>query len=183
MTRFKENDSRSLMAVVAVMAAFTSAGIARAAPAAQARASTLQAVADCRKIADGAERLACFDQAAARLDTAEQSGDVIVVDRAQVREARRAAFGFNVSLPAFMTRGEAPEELDSVTGVVGSARQTPDGKWVIKLADGAVWRQIDSDPVTRAPRQGSPVEIRKGALGSYFLKVDGQHSIRVHRDN
>lgn len=175
-------NTRIIVAAGAV--ALTFAGVGMAADAPLGRAAQLQAVVDCRKLADPAERLACYDAATATLDAAEKSGDVVVVDRAQVREARRAAFGFNFQMPAFMTpRDEKPEEIDRITATVASARQDATGKWVIKLTDGAVWRQIDTKRIFRDPRAGSTVEIRTAAMGSFFMKVDGQMQIRVHRDN
>lgn len=147
------------------------------------RAAPLQAVVDCRKLPDPTERLACYDAATATLDAAEKAGDVVVVDRAQVREARRAAFGFDFKMPAFMTAGEKPEEMDRLTATVDSARMGADGKWVIKLTDGAVWRQIDTKRMFKDPKHGSTVEIRTATMGSFFMKVDGQMQIRVHRDN
>lgn len=147
------------------------------------RAAVLQSVVDCRKLTDDAARLACYDAAIGKLDEAEKSGDVVVVDKAQVREARKAAFGFNFQMPSFMTAGEKPEELERISAVVASARQDANGKWIIKLEDGAVWRQIDTAILNKDPKKGSKVEIRTAALGSFFMKVDNNMQMRVHRDN
>ncbi len=147
------------------------------------RASQLQAVVDCRKLADGAERLACYDAAAARLDAAEAAGDVVVVDKAQIREARRETFGFAFKMPSFMTAGATAEEMESVDGVVKSARLGADGKWVVVLENGAVWRQIDTERVRRGPKPGSKVVIKTAMMGSFRMNIDGQTAIRVHRDN
>ncbi len=147
------------------------------------RAAQLQGVIDCRKLADPSQRLACYDAATATLDAAEQAGDVVVVDRAQMREARKAAFGFDFRMPSFMTAGEKPEEIDRITATVGSVRQSAEGKWIIILTDGAVWRQTDTKRLFRDPQPGHSVEIRTAALGIYFMKVEGQSQIRVRRDN
>jgi hypothetical protein len=171
------------IALVAGAAALTFAGVGLAADGPTGRAAQLQGVIDCRKVAGPTERLACYDAATATLDAAEKAGEVVVVDRAQVREARRAAFGFNFQMPAFMTRDAPPEELDRITATVDSARMDASGKWVIKLTDGAVWRQIDTKRIFKDPHHGSTVEIRTAALGSYFMKVDGQMQMRVRRDN
>ena len=172
------------IALAAGAAALAFAGVGMAADAPLGRATQLQAVVDCRKLADPAERLACYDAATASLDAAEKAGDVVVVDRAQVQEARRATFGFNFQMPSFMTpRDEKPEEVDRITATVASARQDAHGKWVIKLRDGAVWRQIDDKQIFEDPHPGSTVEIRTATMGSFFMKVDGQKQMRVHRDN
>ncbi|MES2033015.1 MAG: hypothetical protein V4466_02470, partial [Pseudomonadota bacterium] len=71
----------------AISAALVAGQIASAADAPKSRAGALQAVVDCRAVTDGTARLACFDAAAAQLDAAEKSGAVVVLDRAQVKEA------------------------------------------------------------------------------------------------
>lgn len=174
---------RTGLALAAGVAALATAGTAPAADAPKGRAAQLQAVVDCRAVPDPAERLACYDAAAASLDEAEKKGDVVVVDKGQVREARRAAFGFDFRMPSFMTAGEEPDALDRITATVASARRDPRGRWVIRLEDGAVWRQVDDKSLYKDPRPGSTVEIRTASLGSYFMKIDGQTQIRVHRDN
>ena len=169
--------------VLAAGAAFLlTAGAGLAGSPIKGRAAQLQAVVDCRKLTDATQRLACYDSAAASLDAAEQAGDLVVVDRAQVREARKAAFGFNFQMPAFMTGGEKAEPLDRITATIASASQDGLGKWTIRMTDGAVWRQVDSDRVSRDPKPGATVEIRSAAMGSFMMTL-GYSSIRVHRDN
>lgn len=172
------------IALAAGGAALTFAGVGLAADGSKGRASQLQAVVDCRKLAEPSARLACYDAATESLDAAEKAGDVVVVDRAQVREARRAAFGFNFQMPSFMTpKGDEPEPMDRITATVASARRDANGKWIIKLTDGAVWRQIDDKKLFKEPRAGSTADIRTATMGSFFMKVDGQMQMRVHRDN
>ncbi len=146
------------------------------------RAGALKAVVDCRAIAEPGERLACFDKAAAALDAAEAKGDVVVVDRGQMREARKAAFGFNFQMPSFMTQGEKEEELQRLDSTVKSARQDAHGKWSITLADGATWVQIDTEKMRKIPA-GAAVTVKTATLGSYFLTVKGYGTIRAKRQN
>jgi len=154
-----------------------------AADVAKPRAAQLQAVVDCRKLTDPAERLACYDGATAKLEAAEKAGDVVVVDREQVREAQRSAFGFNFRMPTFISGDSTKgEKLQSLESTVAEAR-TVNGKWVIVLADGAIWNQTDNEPIGRSPKAGSKVTIRQGSVGSFFLSVDGQRSVRAKRQN
>lgn len=169
---------------LALAAALGAPGLAQARDVTpQGRAAAFQALADCRALRQDAARLACYDAAAARLDEAETKGDIVVVDRAQARAARKQAFGFNLSALSIFDRGEANGEADRLVADIDSAHLSGDGKWIIRLDDGAVWRQIDSEPVDKAPQHGSKAEIRKAALGSFKMSIDGQFSIRVHRDN
>jgi hypothetical protein len=145
------------------------------------RAEALQKLSDCRKVADSAARLACYDGAAEALETAEAKGDVVVVDRAQAREVRKQAFGFSLPSISLFEKGEAPEEIDSLTGEVAAARMNNAGKWVVELKDGAVWAQIDANEVPFAPKPGDPVRIRKASLGSYLMSVKNQRAFRAKR--
>jgi hypothetical protein len=164
------------------MAATAAVGSAAlVAPAAPGRAVTVQKLAECRKVADNTARLACYDAVAAEIDQAEAKGDIVVVDREQARGVRRQAFGFHMPAITLFERGEKPEEVNTVTGAVAAARVNGAGKWVVRLEDGAVWSQIDSNEVPFPPKPGMPVKIRKASMGSYMMTV-GKVSFRAHRE-
>lgn len=160
-------------------------GALAAAPPAQQPPEQFDAMLRCRAIADDSARLACFDSAAASLQAAVASRDVVVVDRNQIRESRRTLFGLPIpDLPLFGGGdGEEEEEIQSITGVVRSASRDGDGRWLVRLEEGSVWRQIDSRPLALRPRAGMEVEIDRGALGSYRMSVAGQPGIKVRRES
>lgn len=172
---------------VAVFLAAACLAPAAAAQAQEPRAALVQTLADCRKVADSAARLACYDAAAAALDTAEQKGEVVVVDRERAEKVRRQAFGFSLpsldifDRPARAAAGGPPPALERVTAVLAAARQRPDGKWILELEDGAVWTQTDSETFRRPVKKGDPVEIRRATMGGYFINVAGQRALRVTR--
>src|SRR5215469_3281282 len=66
----------------------------------------LEALIKCRTVPDNAERLACFDKAAAAVERATSNGDLVALDREQRRQARRQAFGFLLPSLSFLERGE-----------------------------------------------------------------------------
>lgn len=146
------------------------------------RSPLLSEVARCRTITPDAVRLACFDHAAGALDAAERQGEVVVVDRGQIREARRQLFGFEMpALPSMFGRDEAEAKIDAVETTLLSAGQGLDGKWLFRLADGSEWRQIDSDPVRFQNRTGMDVRVRRASLGSYQLTAGRSRAVRVRR--
>jgi hypothetical protein len=147
------------------------------------RPAALQAVVDCRKIEDSAQRLACYDGAVESMTKAEAAGDLVAVDREQRREVRRQSFGFTLPSLAIFDRGEKPEEINKLDTTLASASHTSDGRWVFRTQDGAVWRQIDDEDLPNPPRAGDPVVIRKGMLGSFIMDVGGQRGMKVHRDS
>lgn len=165
----------------AVAAAAVGGSAAAAQTKSEARTELLQRLVDCRKQADDAARLACYDSQVEALDQAEAKGDIVVVDREQARSVRRQAFGFTMPSMTLFERGEKPEEIDNVSGVIKSARRGGDGKWVVELEDGAVWAQVDTEKVPRDPRPGMDVKIRKASIGSYFMNIAGQRAVRARR--
>ena len=174
--------------LTALPAALVLAGALAAPLAAQAkdkadaeRAPSFQAVLNCRGIADSAARLACYDTAAAKLGEAETHGEIVVIDRAQATAAHKEAFGLHVPSLSFITRALKPEEVNRVDGVVDGFRTDINGRYTFVLEGGAIWRQISGD-LYHPPKHGSKVQIRHGSLDSFLMNVDGQPSIKVHRD-
>lgn len=146
------------------------------------RPQVLESLLACRAETDGAARLACFDAAAAAFDTAQQQGEVTVIDQAQARETRTRLFGLDLDTVSLFgsLRQDAPVEAIETTLV--SARQSARGEWTFVLADGSTWRQIDNEAVTGRTNTGAPVRIRQGAMGSYLLSVSGSRSVRARRE-
>ena len=143
----------------------------------------LQRFAQCRSITDPAARLDCFDKAAGALEQAVKAKEVRIVDRGDVRKARRSLFGF--TLPSLKLFGgddadKDEPEFTEINATVASARAVENGRAEIVLADDtkAVWRT--TDPLAFPPRAGAKIRIRKGALGNYFMNIDGK-SVRGMR--
>lgn len=139
-------------------------------------------LARCKAIADGPSRLACYDQATATLLAAEEKADIIVVDRQEVEKTTRSLFGFGLpDISLFRSHGASIPAVNQIDGVVASASSDASGQWTFRLQDGAVWRQVDTNSLSRSPRSGDPVLIKRAALGSYILSVSKAPGVRVHR--
>ena len=174
-----------VLAALLMPALWAEHSLAAGKPAPPARAPELQAVMACRALTDRDARLNCFDAAATKLDEAESTGQVVVVNREQAREVRRDVFGLQLpSLDIFGRKGVAAtgEDVDQLRSTLKTASQNPDGRWVIELDTGAVWRQVDDSIVPASLHPGAKVEIRRAALGSFFVRIDGQPGFRAHRD-
>jgi len=172
-----------MIGLMAGLGALAMVTVTIAAPTTGQRAAALQQLTDCRAIADSAARLACYDKAAAGLDAAEAKGDIVVVDREQASKVRRQAFGFTLPSLGLFDRGEKQEEVDQLVLKIEAARRAGDGKWIFQLEGGQLWRQIDTEELTRNPKVGGVATIKRAALGSYRLSVGGASAIRVHREN
>lgn len=150
-------------------------------PPAQAR--HLGALDACRAITIDAARLSCFDREAAALLTASRSGELSVVDRADMRTARRSLFGFALpKLPFFAGDKSADEVPDTLDSTIVTAQGIANGRYRIRIAAGdAVWETTDSPLNLSEPRAGEKIVISKAALGSYFLRINGQVGVKGRR--
>jgi hypothetical protein len=176
--------TRRTAAVIAGAAAMLTAVQAFAKPPAAdpGRAAVVQALSDCRKIADNPDRLACYDKAAGAFDQAETQGQVVVIDREQVTAVRRQAFGFMLpSLNIFDRGAKTDKALDHLDLNLEGAHHSSEGRWVFVSTDGAVWRQTDDAELSIDPHKGSKLLVKNGLLGSFFCKVDGQPQVRCQR--
>lgn len=170
---------KAMMAVG--LALCTVANSAAAAPAAKPIPGQVARLLACRGVADTALRLACFDREVATVQANIASKELVMIDRAQVKVARRSLFGFGgADIGSLFGDGDS-DAIKEVTGVVASSRRNAEGSWTIKLADGSTWSQTDDADVALRPAAGHKVVVRRGALGSYKLSVNGQPGIKVKR--
>lgn len=134
---------------------------------------------DCRGVAEPAVRLACFDRQAALVATAVNERELVVVDRAQVREVRRSVFGFSAAdpLPFATKREEVPDLFE---GKIGALSPVRGGRYQLQVDD-TVWELLETGAFQRVPKVGDAVVIKRGMLGSYKLSVDGRSGLRAKR--
>lgn len=142
--------------------------------------AVLQSFVQCRSIVAPEARLACFEQATSALEKAVGAKEVTLLDRQDVRKARRSLFGFTLPRIGLFGGGDGDDKEASAepleTTIVGS-RALANGRYELRLAEeDAVW--ATTDPMSFPPKAGSKVRIRRGALGNYFIAIDGERSIR-----
>lgn len=150
----------------------------------------IQKVYACAATVDDIARLACFDAAVGALKTAETQGQFAAVDAAGVRQLEREAFGFSLpslprlSLPSLgrSEGGSAPaQESTAELALTIARRGSFDGRPSYVMNNGQVWVLVDTDD-NRLARAGAAVTIKRGAVGSYLMKVEaGGAAVRVRR--
>lgn len=144
----------------------------------------LESLRKCRDLTDPTARLACYDAAANRILTASEKGLVRVVEREEFEQTRRRLFGF--SLPGLGIFGGdrdagEDEQLDMLESTVTSARRVGDD-WVFTIAEGgAAWRISNPPMRLDGLKAGDKVVFKKAALGSYFVRINGQTGVKGMR--
>lgn len=136
------------------------------------------AIRQCRTLADGAGRLACYDAitlaAAAPAGTVAAAAPVAAPAAAPTRAQQEASFGLEATLAK-------QAKIESVESYI----EGPFDGWVpnqqIRLANGQVWRVVDgSEGVTNL--NNPKVTVVRGSLGSIYLEIDGTNrSPKVRR--
>jgi hypothetical protein len=145
-------------------------------------AQAYDALVKCRSIADDAARLRCFDQASAALQQAAEHRDIVIIDREQVQQTRRSLFGIEgLRVPFFGHGDDKGEEVSQIDGIIASASQVGYGRWMVRLEDGSMWLQVDDNVIAVWPKAGQKVVVKRAALGSYMMRVNGQPGVRVKR--
>lgn len=161
--RAGEKTSLLRVTLVGALTTFTTLRL----PAAEPAPGPLPAgLLECRKEADDARRLACFDREIARAaPSAEQ----------------RFGYRGEVARESLDREKAAAPALERLQAKVQSISTTASGDWVATLDNGQVWIQVPTG--TRfSLRVGDEVTITPGALGSFLLsKASGGSSVRVRR--
>lgn len=140
-------------------------------------------IAKCRAVADSTERLACFDKAAAALQSARDKRELIVVSKDTVKQTRRRLFG--IALPKIKLFGDGVDEdeetvVDSITAKIVSAQKTDRIRWRIKFDDGSTWTTLEDFRV-KEPKSGDTMEVRRAAMGSFMGSLNGGRAVRMMR--
>ncbi len=137
-----------------------------------------QAVLDCKSVIDPTERLACYDKTVDSMAAASREKDLVVADRATMKEARKGLFGLGLPKLKLFGGGDS-EEVTEIESTIAGFRAASDGLLVFTLADGARWKQTDGR--LQYPKAGDKVKIRKAALGSFMANINDKPGIRVMR--
>jgi hypothetical protein len=146
------------------------------------KAAVLKALLDCKTRSDPTERLACYDSAATQFETATTTGDVVVVDREQIRTLKRQSFGLTLPSFAIFSGGAKTEEIDTrIDLLLDRTQPGEDGHLQFVFEDGAVWRQFDGGDIFPRPRKGMKAVITRGAVGGFFMSLEGKPGFKVQR--
>jgi len=139
------------------------------------------AIRACMSISRNSERLACFDRAVKAVVDHGPSAEV------EPGRSREEVFGIPAQRPPAPAAREAsaakagvqPQELESISSTVKAMHTSSDGRILIELENGQVWRHEEERQLLLKP--GDPVKIIRGSLKSFRIVTPSQHIARVTR--
>ena len=156
-----------------------------AAHGAYADPSAPKSAAECRALSDFAARGACWDA----LDRQGLHDEQVVKKRnfglgALGSRSPDAAIKLPKPEKTKSPKRVKPDngEVDDLTLTIATVQDTPLGRILLTSTDGAVWEQVDGDPVNSRPSPGDTFEVRKKSMGGYMCSVSRWQSVRCQRD-
>lgn len=135
----------------------------------------------CKSQADPALRLACYDAASAEVIAAADGGQLKIVDQAEIRRTRRGLFGFSLPDLGLFGGGDDAPDMDMLETSISSVRYTNDDAFLFKTKEGATWQVLNAPSRLREVHSGDTVVFKKAAMGSYFIRIDGQMGVKGKR--
>ena len=144
----------------------------------------------CRPIPDSRARAACYDAALDKLQQSVADRNIVVMDREQVKEDRKANFGFGANQQlARVASPKAPkaarvvvEDVAEVDSTVVSAAAFGYDRLMIRLANGATWRTTEPGLAT-PPKAGTAIHISRGVMGGFMMRIGRARAVRALRVN
>jgi len=143
--------------------------------------SSIDAILACRQIPDPAPRIACFDRTTLALEAASKRTEIVLVDREDTEETRRAQFGYAPrQIRPFGLGRDDDNQINEITSEIVSLSGARYPNIRFRIKDGSVWETTQG---TRnfPPRVGETVAIKRGPLGNYLAAISGRISLRVMR--
>lgn len=140
-----------------------------------------QKLAACKAVASPEARLACYDHELVEFDKATSAGEIVMTDKATLQATKRGLFGFSLPSLNLFGGGDGADGFSEIESTIESARSLGYDGWRVTLPDGAIWEQSDKQRLVMDPKPGQKVRIRRSALGSYMVNIDGQNAIRMRR--
>lgn len=141
---------------------------------------------ECSKIGDPTARLACYDNNVRNIDPGAPLPPPNTVrgaaPAAPGTQAGPQGFGFESVRQREERFVARPTSERQLTATVSGVRERQPGIYLVTLNDGAQWLFSESvDFNFRPPRAGQTIEIERGAMGVYLMRIDSQKAVPVRR--
>lgn len=143
---------------------------------------------ECAKIDDPTARLACYDNNMRQVGATPRNtipGQVRGVQGGAAPVETQGPQGFGAEDLRTSDPGRfqvRPGQMQEIHPRVASVTPRQPGIYLVTLDDGAQWLFAESVSSNfRLPRRGEEIEIERGALGSFLMRVERQSAVPVRR--
>jgi hypothetical protein len=132
----------------------------------------------CAAIVGSVERLSCYDQLARRPLPAPLPAPMAAPAQMSQRPAPAADFGAD-TLPQPAPVPVPRSSLESITSPVTDFSFDVRGHFIVTLANGQIWRQIEGDTVNVTLRKDRThtATVSRAILGSYSIRFDNPRGL------
>ena len=148
-------------------------------------ARPVAALQECRTVAEAPTRLSCYDKAVDALSAATAANEVVIVERTDVRNARKGLFGFTLPGIGFLTgtSDSAEDRADEaqLETTITTSRSLGYGRWRFTVEGGASWETTDVNVGFNDPLPGRKVLLQEGSFGGYFATVGKGRRVAAKR--
>ena len=107
----------------------------------------------------------------------------MLLDKQEVRKTKRSLFGFTLPrLPFFDGRKEDEKEeaeFQQIETPIKTVQSIGYGRYRFTIDDGAVWQTTEEG--NAFPKPGQKVIIKKGLMGSYFIRFENSRAVKGMR--
>jgi hypothetical protein len=149
----------------------------------------LNIMVECAKIDDPTARLACYDnnirQVGGEVRNTVPGQTVRGVTGGAAPVDSQGPGGFGAEDVEYARPGAAPRpggQIDEIHPRVASVTPREPGIYRVGMDDGTMWEFAEGvSSQFRLPGRGDTIEIERGALGSYLMRIDGQSPVPVRR--
>ena len=139
---------------------------------------------ECQVIADDAARLACFDGSVNAMIAANEAGQVQIIDKEDVSNTRRQLFGLSVPEVGLLKGPDdkqSKEARELLETTITSVRYVSAKKVRFTTEEGALWEISRIPRRLRTVKAGDPVIFKKAAMGTFFIRINGQMGVKGKR--
>ncbi len=170
------------IAALALGLAMASPAQAQARDEGQAQSDHIASLKACQEIAEPSARLACFDSSVSVMVSANDAGELRLLGQEEMSQTRRRLFGFSLPRIGLFGGGKGDEEMETLESTITRVRYIRDDAFTFEIAEGgATWQVTNAPTRLRQVRVGNRVEFQRAALGSYFIRIDGQIGVKGKR--
>lgn len=165
---------------------------------AQDQTAAAAQILSCESVRGDKARLKCFEKALPALRDAFPGAESIANARAdEAHQAAKEDAKKDFGLPPAVAQASKPfeekefgaeqlprdekideENVNSITAGIVDIGRSLNGKIIVFLDNGQVWRQLDSDkstPYIRKNFEGLTATVKRGFLGSYLVRIERTH--------